>query len=247
MNHVKAVVLAAGKGTRLQSEKHQLPKVMRLANGRPLLAYVLDALNFLDKRDIIIVAGFMRQTVMDAFDGYPFAIQEKQLGTGHAVMAAADFLEKFGGTVLACYGDMPLLSREVYLRLLERHDRQGNACTLLSGTCAEDLPYGRVIRDSQGGFMQVVEDQDCTREQKQIRELNAGIYAFSCFELLQALQSLNNDNSQGEYYLTDVPGLLLDRGKKVGVYAAELNEQIIGVNTAEQLSQVEAYLSRTGR
>lgn len=242
MQNVKAVILAAGKGTRLQSEQYQMPKVLREANGQPLLHYVLKALDFLPRENTVIVAGYMREKVAARFPQYPFAVQEPQKGTGHAVQCAWEYLKDFDGTVLVCCGDMPLIKRETYEALLAEHAKNGCPCTFLTGTCGEDLPYGRILRDENGQFLRVVEDKDCTPEQRAIRELNAGVYAFACKELLACLDLLKNDNAQGEYYLTDVPELMRQRGGRIGVCCVELNEQIIGVNTLEQLKQVEEYL-----
>lgn len=242
MNAIKAVVLAAGKGTRMMTETNTMPKVLRLACGKPLLYYVLKTLQFVPKEDTILVVGYRREDVITAFPDYPHAVQDPQLGTGHAVRCAKAELEGFDGTVLVCYGDMPLLKEEVYRGLLEDHARTGSVCTLLSGTTEEKLPYGRVLKDENGEFLQVVEDRDCTPEQKAIRELNVGIYAFDCKELLACLDLLRNNNAQQEYYLTDVPALMKQRGGKVSVYTAELNEQILGVNTPEQLAIAEKYL-----
>ncbi len=243
MGNVKAVILAAGKGTRLHSEAYQMPKVLREACGKPLLHYVLEALSFLDKKDTVIVAGYMKEKVMDAFPEYPYAIQDEQKGTGHAVQCARDEIRDHDGTVLVCCGDMPLIKQETYEALLAEHAKSGNPCTFLTGTSKDDLPYGRILRDADGSFLRVVEDKDCTPEQKKIRELNAGVYAFDCKELLACLELLKNDNAQGEYYLTDVPELMRQRGGKIGVCCVELNEQIIGVNTVEQLMEVEGYLN----
>lgn len=242
----KAVVLAAGKGTRMLSEANNLPKVLRLACGKPLLYYVLRELSFLPKQDIVLVGGYKREDVFAAFPGYRRAVQDPQLGTGHAVMCARQQLAGFDGTVLVCYGDMPLLRREVYEGLLAFHAESGADCTMLSGTCEQYLPYGRVLRDQNGKFLRIVEDRDCTEEQKKIRELNVGIYAFDCRTLLQSLNRLQNRNAQKEYYLTDVPAILRESGKSVAVYTAELNEQILGVNTPEQLALAEKYLSERG-
>lgn len=242
MNAIKAVVLAAGKGTRMMTETNTMPKVLRQACGKPLLYYVLKTLQFVPKEDTILVVGYRREDVIAAFPDYPHAVQDPQLGTGHAVRCAKAELEGFDGTVLVCYGDMPLLKEEVYRGLLEDHARTGSVCTLLSGTTEEKLPYGRVLKDENGEFLQVVEDRDCTPEQKAIRELNVGIYAFDCKDLLACLDLLRNNNAQQEYYLTDVPALMKQRGGKVSVYTAELNEQILGVNTPEQLAIAEKYL-----
>ena len=242
MNAIKAVVLAAGKGTRMMTETNTMPKVLRLACGKPLLYYVLKTLQFVPKEDTILVVGYRREDVIAAFPYYPHAVQDPQLGTGHAVRCAKAELEGFDGTVLVCYGDMPLLKEEVYRGLLAEHERTGSVCTLLSGTTEETLPYGRVLKDENGEFLQVVEERDCTPEQKAIRELNVGIYSFDCKELLACLDLLRNNNAQQEYYLTDVPALMKQRGGKVSVYTAELNEQILGVNTPEQLAIAEKYL-----
>ena len=244
MEQIKAVVLAAGKGTRMLSEQCNLPKVLRQACGKPLLSYVLRALHFVPAEDTILVVGYRKDDVLAAFPDYPHAVQEPQLGTGHAVRCAAPLLQKFDGTVLVCYGDMPLLREEVYCGLLDYHKKSGAVCTLLSGTTEEPLPYGRVLKDEAGNFLCVVEERDCTPEQKKIRELNVGIYAFECRELLACLDLLRSDNAQHEYYLTDVPALIRERGGKVSVYTAELNEQLIGVNTPEQLAIVESYLGK---
>ncbi len=242
MKPVKAVILAAGKGTRLQSEQNHMPKVMRMAAGHPLLHYVLDALNFLPKDDTVIVAGYLREEVMKAFPDYPYAVQDPQQGTGHAVQCARAYLKDFDGTVLVCCGDMPLIRRETYESLLRAHAENGCTCTFLTGTSEQELPYGRILRDENGEFIRVVEDKDCTPEQKAIRELNAGVYAFDCQELLACLELLKNDNAQGEYYLTDVPELMRQRGGKIGLCCVELGMQIIGVNTPQQLQEVEDYL-----
>jgi bifunctional UDP-N-acetylglucosamine pyrophosphorylase/glucosamine-1-phosphate N-acetyltransferase/UDP-N-acetylglucosamine pyrophosphorylase len=241
---IKAVVLAAGKGTRLQQEGITLPKVMRLAAGRPLLSYVLDALDFLPKEDIILVVGYQKEAVLAAYGDYPWAEQAEQLGTGHAVQCAAGALAGFDGSVLVCCGDMPLMKGETYRSLVDTHLAEGNLCTLLSGRSEQALPYGRVVRDGEGRFARIVEDKDCTPEEKAIRELNAGVYLFQAPALLDCLSKLRRDNAQGEYYLTDVPALLLAQGGKVGVCDRCTPGEMLGVNTPAQLAEVEAALGK---
>ena len=239
---IKAVVLAAGKGTRLQSEDTDIPKVMRKANNRPILEYVLDAIDFIAKKDIIIVVGYKKEEVINNFRGYTFSEQKVQLGTGHAVMAAQAELENFGGSVLICYGDMPVVKTETYRELIRQHIEQNNGCTILSAQSLEPLPYGRIIRDTGGGFAEIIEDRDCTPEQKKITELNSGVYVFRCKMLLDALKNLKNDNNQGEYYLTDAPYIMKTQGAKIGLCKRDLGDEIIGVNDLEQLRQVEKIL-----
>lgn len=239
---MKAIVLAAGKGTRLQSEQCSLPKVLRTALGKPLLGYVLDGLRFLAPEDTVLVVGYRGELVRQAFDAYPYAVQAEQLGTGHAVACAAPALEGYDGPVLVCCGDMPLMGEKTYRAMFDAHEKEGNVCTILAAVCTAELPYGRILRRADGSFDRVVEDKDCTMEQKKIRELNAGVYVFDAKALFAALKGLKNNNAQGEYYLTDVPAILQEQGGRVGVCAACTAEEMLGVNTPEQLLEVEAYL-----
>ena len=242
MGNLKAIVLAAGKGTRLATEGIDLPKVMRLALGKPLLGYVLDEISFIDRDDIAVVVGYKREAVEAGFPEYHFAIQDEQLGTGHAVMCAKDFLDGYDGDVLVCYGDMPLLSRETYTALAKVHADEGADCTILTGTTDLELPYGRIVRDENGGFVKVVEDRDSTPEQKNIDELNIGVYVFKARKLVESLSELRTDNAQGEYYLTDVPTIIMKHGGKISLCKRSLGSELIGINTVEQLNMAEEYL-----
>lgn len=241
---MKAVILAAGKGKRLHSEQFSAPKVLREANGKPLLRYVVNNLNFIpDKKDIIIVAGYKKEMVFNAFnEGYTFAVQDEQLGTGHAVNCAREALKDYDGPVLVCYGDMPLFKKETYENLVKVHEEAGNDCTILTGVSDRGLAYGRIIRDENGSFKGVVEDRDCTPEQKKINELNVGIYVFDSKKLFSCLGELKNSNAQGEYYLTDVPTIMMSKGYKIGTYTTHDDTEILGVNTPEELALCESLL-----
>ena len=240
---MKVIVLAAGMGKRMITEGNDLPKVMREANGRPLLAYVLDALRFIPPGDIVIVVGYGRELVTRAFPDYPFAVQKKQLGTGHAVQSAMELLADYEGDVLVCCGDMPLIKRGTYEALAVRHRSGDGQCTLLTGPSSDKLPYGRIIRGDDGEFLDIREDRDCSPEELSITELNSGVYVFDAQLLRWALGKLRSDNSQGEYYLTDVPKILATRGVRVDVCLRELGNEIVGVNTPEQLAEVETALA----
>lgn len=242
MAGLKAIVLAAGKGTRLQTGDSDLPKVMRSALGRPLLHYVLKAIDFINPEDINIVVGYKKESITDYFKGYNFAVQAEQHGTGHAVMAAKECLVD-EGAVLVCYGDMPLIRKDTYRDLIDTHFKQHNTCTILTGTSSLPLPYGRIIRDECGNFKEVVEEKDCTADQLEITELNIGVYVFNSSALLTALRELRNDNAQGEYYLTDVPAILKGKGETIGICMRDMGSEIIGVNTPQQLGQVESILA----
>ncbi|MBQ9939911.1 MAG: NTP transferase domain-containing protein [Oscillospiraceae bacterium] len=239
---MKAIILAAGKGKRLHSEQFSLPKVLRQANGRPLLGYVTDSISFIDKKDTIIVVGYKREQVIEQFPGYTFAVQDEQLGIGHAVNMARDILEGYRGPVLVCYGDMPLFTPDTYKNALLTHESAGADCTIITGITDDKLAYGRIIRDEEGKFVTVVEDRDCTPEQKLIKELNIGIYVFNSEKLFEALGNLRNNNAQGEYYLTDAPELIRKNGGKIETYTINDGKQLLGVNTPEELEKCEAIL-----
>ena len=240
--NIKALVLAAGKGTRLRTEGVDLPKVLREACGKPLLHYVLTALNFLPVEDTVLVIGWQKEKVHAAFPDYPFAVQETLNGTGGAVQYAAGHLTDLNGHVLICCGDVPLMKRETYQALIRTHLEQGNACTMLSARLGEGGSYGRIIRDSNGSFSAIVEARDCTPEQAAVTEVNTGTYVFRVSDLLSVLGELTTDNAQGELYLTDLPALLNVRGARVGLCDTCSPTEMLGVNTVEQLAEVETIL-----
>lgn len=244
MNNMKALVLAAGKGTRLQTEGIDLPKVMRLADGKPLLHYVVESLSFLPPEDIILVVGWKKEAVLAAFPQYPHAVQEQLNGTGGAVQYAAPLLEGYEGHLIVCCGDTPLMSRTTFQALAKTHLEEGNACTMLSARLPEGGSYGRVLREEDGSFQRIVEARDCTPEQAAVTEVNTGTYVFHVPALLSVLNELNQDNAQGELYLTDVPALLKARGLRVGLCDTCSPDEMLGVNTVEQLQQVEDLLRR---
>jgi UDP-N-acetylglucosamine diphosphorylase/glucosamine-1-phosphate N-acetyltransferase len=241
---IRAVVLAAGKGKRLGSEKTGIAKVMRRAAGRPLLAYVLEALDFIEPEKTVIVVGYKREQIIEAFPGYRFAAQEEQLGTGHALACARGEIVSPEADVLVCCGDMPMLRRETYAALAEEHAKKENACTVLTGVYDEKMAFGRIIRGADGEFERIVEQKDCTPEQDLVREYNSGVYVFKAGPMLDALGKLRNENAQGEYYLTDLPELIKKAGLRVGALAMPLGDQLLGVNNEEDLAKVEALLSR---
>ncbi|MGE4275630.1 MAG: NTP transferase domain-containing protein [Lawsonibacter sp.] len=246
MDNLKALVLAAGKGTRLQTEGIDLPKVMRLANGKPLLHYVLKGLSFLPAQDIILVVGWKREAVLSAFPQYPYAVQQSLNGTGGAVQFAAPLLQGYEGHLIVCCGDAPLMKGDTFRALASTHLADGNACTLLSARLSEGGGYGRILREKDGTFQRIVEAKDCTPAQAAVTEVNTGTYVFHAPSLLSVLNQLKNDNAQGELYLTDVPALLKAQGARVGLCDTCSPNEMLGVNTVEQLAQVESLLRQEG-
>lgn len=249
ISKVKVLILAAGKGSRMQSTEDVRAKVLRNLAGKSLLSYVLNNLRPLfPSQNSGIVLGYQAEAVsleIKKIDqAYSLFYQEKQLGTGHAVMTASSWLTDACTHCIVCYGDMPMISTKSYAMLLQEHLRSGNHCTFLSFETKLHLAYGRIIRNEQGNFVEVVEDKDCSVQQKQIKELNMGVYAFETNFLLRALHKLTPDNTQAEYYLTDVPKILLQEGLKVGVCKIINDYEGLGVNTVEDLQFLEEILQQ---
>jgi bifunctional UDP-N-acetylglucosamine pyrophosphorylase/glucosamine-1-phosphate N-acetyltransferase len=247
MSENTAIVLAAGKGTRMQSD---LPKVLLPVCGRPMIEYVLDALAAGGVQRVIVVVGYRADMVRTAIDGRPgveFALQTEQLGTGHAVMACRDLLTDCRGPVLVVTGDAPLMQAASVAALLAEFARRPAACVL--GTAHKDDPggLGRILRDARGNFVGIVEHRDATDEQRQLTEVNMSYYVFDSRDLLGALDQIRPNNRQGEYYITDAPGLLVAQGKEVRALCVLKPCEALGINTLEELAAAEAELSRIGR
>lgn len=240
---MRAIILAAGKGTRLQSEKFNLPKVLRQLCGKPLLGYVLENMSFLAPEDISIVVGYMSEKVEAEIGGsYKYALQTEQKGTGHAVLAAESHFDGYDGDVIILFGDMPMFTREIYEGVIRKHEESGADLTILTAIAEAPLPYGRIIRGADGKVSDIVEQKDATEEQKAIRELNVGIFVAKSRTLFEALHKIGNNNAQGEYYLTDVPKILIREGRKVETHTIRDDVAIVGVNTVEDLEFCEKHM-----
>jgi UDP-N-acetylglucosamine diphosphorylase/glucosamine-1-phosphate N-acetyltransferase len=237
-----AIVLAAGKGTRMKSE---LPKVLLEVRRRPMIHYVLDALFEGGVGRAIVVVGHRAELVHSELAGrnhVEFVEQAEQLGTGHAVMVCRDRLAEYSGPVLVVAGDSPMMQSRSVAALLAEYRRRPAACIL--GTTEKEDPggLGRVIRDAQGDFQAIVEERDATDRQRQIREVSVSFYVFRCRDLLESLQHLRPDNSQGEYYVTDCPGLLAAQGKEVRALKVLQPCEALSINTLDELAAVEAAM-----
>ena len=240
-----AVVLAAGKGTRMQSE---LPKVLATACGRPLVEYVLDALDRAGVGRKIVVVGYRAELVREALSGragVEFALQEEQLGTGHAVQVCRDALAGSQGPVFVLAGDSPMLQTSSLTELLTAYRDLNPACLLGTLMSPDPTGLGRIVRED-GKFVGIVEEKDATDEQRQIREVNMSTYLFRCPDLLESLDHLRNDNRQAEYYITDCPGWLIQQGRLVEARPVLKPCEALSVNTVDQLAQVEAEMRRLG-
>jgi bifunctional UDP-N-acetylglucosamine pyrophosphorylase/glucosamine-1-phosphate N-acetyltransferase/UDP-N-acetylglucosamine pyrophosphorylase len=240
-----AIVLAAGKGTRMKSE---LPKVLVPVAGRPMLRYVIDALRAAGVKRIVVVVGYRAQLVRIELAGEPdieFADQTEQLGTGHAVMMCRPQLAEHRGPVVVVTGDSPMLQADSVSALLAEFRRSAAACLL--GTVNRDDPagYGRIVRDSAGQFTGIVEEKDATPAERAIREINVSTYVFDAQELLAALDQLRADNSQREYYITDCPAILLAAGRRVDALNVLKPVEALSINSSEELAQVEQAMKRS--
>ncbi|MCO6454908.1 MAG: NTP transferase domain-containing protein [Pirellulaceae bacterium] len=239
-----AVVLAAGKGTRMQSE---LPKVLLPVGGRPMIEYVLDALQAAGIGQVLVVVGHRAELVRARLadrQGVRFVDQTEQLGTGHAVAVCRPSLESVRGPVVVVAGDSPLLQPESLARLLAEQQQTGAACVL--GTLHKPDPrgLGRVVRDAEGNFQAIVEERDATPEERLLTEVNMSTYVFDCQPLLGALDLLRSNNRQREFYLTDCPGILRGQGYLVRALAVLRACESLSVNTPDELAAVEAELGK---
>jgi len=235
---VVTLVLAAGQGTRMNSD---LAKVLHPMAGKPLLGHVLQCLDDLGVGRVVVVVGHQRERVREAFAGteVEWAVQAEQRGTGHAVLMAGPALEAFEGTLLVVCGDTPLLRASTLHELLEGHASSGCAATVLSMRLPDPRGYGRILRDTNGDLLGIVEERDADPAQKQIDEVNSGIYVFHYPALEQALGGLTANNTQGEYYLTDTMNLIRLAGKRVAVVCASDYRELLGINTPDQLREAE--------
>ncbi len=242
MSDLVAVVLAAGKGTRMKSA---LPKVLHKVAGKSMLGHVLDAAREAGAKRSIVVVGFGSEAVEEAIGpAAEFVVQEKQLGTGHAVLQTADLLQAEKGTVLVLCGDTPLLTGKLLEKLVDGHRKAAAKATVLTAVMPDATGYGRVIRTPEGAVEKIVEHKDATEEERAVKEVNSGIYCFEASDLFAALRDVGNDNAQGEYYLPDVLEILRGKGEKVWAVAADDYEETLGVNSRTQMAGAEKILRR---
>ena len=244
MGQRTAIVMAAGKGTRMQSD---LPKVLVPVCGRPMIEYVLDALCEAGVDRQIVVIGHRGDLVREQLaprKDVVFVEQTEQLGTGHAVMMCRAALADTEGPVLIVAGDSPLMQADSITALFTEFDSREPACILGTGYRDDPTGFGRVERDKEGRFTGVVEQKDATEAQQQIKEVNLSCYVFHCGDLLASLDALDNSNAQGEYYITDCPGLLMAEQKEVIALDVLKPCESLSINTMEDLTVVEAEMER---
>jgi len=239
-----AVILAAGISTRMNTK---LPKVLHEVAGRPMLTYVLDACREAGIEKILVVVGYGKQDVQQAFADYPgitWVHQGEQKGTAHAVSCCKEHLVEFEGNTMVLCGDGPLIRSETLRKLEQAHIEGDSAVTLATAVLEDPEGYGRIARDKYGNFSGIVESPDCTAEQKAIKEVNPSYYIFDNKILFEALEKVKSDNAKGEYYLTDVPGVIISSGRKVRTVISVRPEEAKGINSREQLSEAGRVIQR---
>ncbi len=229
-----AIILAAGEGKRMKSN---IPKVLHKVCGKEMINHVIDNIRKSGVEEVSVVIGKGADKVRKGTESRNifYSVQEEQLGTGHAVMCAEEFLKGKKGSVSIFVGDGPLITEETVTKLTKYHEEQKCSATILTSIMSDPLKYGRIIRNSQGEVEKIVEFKDCNEEEVKVNEINSGMYCFDIDILLNTLGKLNNNNNQGEYYLTDVIEILKNEGKKVGAIAVDV-EEITAVNSKVELS-----------
>jgi bifunctional N-acetylglucosamine-1-phosphate-uridyltransferase/glucosamine-1-phosphate-acetyltransferase GlmU-like protein len=242
---IRAIVPAAGKGSRLQKISGDLPKAMFCVGGRPMLEIVLENIDFIEKKDVYIVVGYGKEKIIDYFgDACSYVEQKEQLGTGHAVMVCKEEFSDFAGNVLIAFGDMPLFRREELERMCTQHEEAGADCTLMTAKNPDLKLWARVLRDEKGHFAGIVEGKDCTPEQAQIEELFSGVMVFNSKSLFEILPLVGCANVQKEYYVTEVPELMVKNKMKVLTYFTPDGNDLRGINTPEDLEMCERVLAQ---
>jgi len=232
-----AVVLAAGKGVRMRSD---LPKVSHLIFGKPMITWVLEAVKGLGIDDVFVVVGYRSEMVKSECEDFnvTFVEQKEQMGTGHAVMQAATHIKD--SLVIVLNGDMPLIKTDTLKEFISQHLRSKSAsATVLTAMLPDPGSYGRIVRSRDERILKIVEQRDATEEELAIKEINTGTYCFNSRDLFNALNEVKPDNAQKEYYLTDVIGILTKRDLPVYAYKARDPNEVLGVNTIEELKRLE--------
>lgn len=239
MRKTATIILAAGQGTRMKSDK---PKVVHELAGKAMINRVIETSFKLDSKLIAVVVGYKKDIVIEtvpANEKITFVEQNVQKGTGHAVMMCEDTFQNFDGNVFILCGDVPLLRYQTLQKMQQQHEEQQAACTVLTAVMDDALKYGRIIRNSEGNVLKIVEFKDAGEAEKEINEINTGIYCYDAKSLFEALKYVNSNNMQNEYYLTDTLEILNAQGKLVKSVILDDMVEASGVNSTEELANLE--------
>jgi|TARA_B100000073_G_scaffold343347_1_gene347993 UDP-N-acetylglucosamine diphosphorylase/glucosamine-1-phosphate N-acetyltransferase len=237
---LRVVILAAGKGTRMNSD---LPKVLHKLKDKPLIDYVIDESELLNPKEILIVVGFKKERVIKHTESrinLRYATQMEQLGTGHAVLQTNKLLKNEKGHILILYGDVPNIKASTLQPIIDDHIINNRDLTLITAEIDDPTGYGRIIRDKNGNLLKIIEEKDCSDNEKKIKEWNPGIYIFKIPEVFEILNNIKTNNASKEYYLTDAIGLAQQSNMQIKAIKITNSDELIGVNTANQLKELES-------
>ena len=236
---LRVIILAAGKGTRMNSD---LPKVLHKLQGKALIDYVIDESELLDPKEIILVVGFKKEQVIKHTKNrihLKYATQVEQLGTGHAVLQTKELLKNKKGHILILYGDVPNIKASTLMPIVDDHISNNRDLTLITAEIDDPSGYGRIIRDENGNLLKIIEEKDCSDNEKKIKEWNPGIYIFKIKEVFRILNSIKTNNASKEYYLTDAIGLAQQSNMQIKAIKIANSGEVIGINTTDQLKELE--------
>jgi len=241
-----AIILAAGQGKRMKSD---LPKVLHTIDDRPMVSFVVDSVQEFSPDKIVVVVGYQADRVRAALRGtrVEFAVQEEQLGTGHAVMQCEEILTGFDGTVMVLNGDVPCLRSDTLRDFTSFHSEQHAAATVLTAVLPDATGYGRIVRASDDSLLKIVEHKDASPDELEIREINSGLFCFDKKALFETLHNLDRDNAQAEFYITDAIELMRLEGLEVRAFRVEDEREVSGVNNLDELEEIRRYFEDSRR
>ena len=239
MKNVAAIVLAAGRGTRMKSE---IPKVLHRIHSKPVLKFVMEALDSAGVERKVLVLGYKDKEIKDTFLGIETVVQDKLLGSGDAVKRVKKVLSDFEGDILVLCGDTPLIHKETIENLIKRHRKEKASCTILTSSLAEPAGYGRILRGAGGKIVKVIEEEDTSIYEKAIDEINVGCYCFAKDSLFPYLEKIKINPGKGEYYFTDIIGLLSAGDKKIASVSCDEPAEATGINSRLDLAKASDYL-----
>jgi len=243
MKNLRTIILAAGKGTRMKSD---IPKVLHTVCGKPIIQYILDIAKTLGSLKTFVVLGHKSNTVMDTLEDKFIVIEQtKLLGTADAVRSAQNFFKSYSGDVLIMCGDTPLLDKVSVKQVVQKHKKSKATCTFLTTIVHNPNGYGRIIREESGGAVAIREDKDATGYERDIAEINVGVYCCKSKELFKALKDVKMNKKKGEFYLTDIVEYLSDKGCKIETVETENSYEGLGVNTREDLAKAQTILRQS--